>query len=299
MAISSTGQVVAASQTRQTGAQPPTEAFCYTNTTGVAQVFALFVQGIRVASAPGWTSSSGTSTRPSSTRRSTRASATRARPRAPSRSARSAGRTTRSSPTAAAARRSTAGRSRTSPARTAVVRDLRRVHRLRAVGLHRHVGLDADGRRGRRDREQQNPTFGANEIQAFLETNGLDLGTPGKDNAYGSGALRIPTPSTTGPGRGDRTPPKAKALASKGVLGKTVKLYSQDSDETGEVRLVESIRRGTAVLKTLLTGYAKVKAGATYYVNWTAPRFVAPGRYGTACRPLTEQATRARSAARR
>jgi len=36
------------------------------------------------------------------------------------------------------------------------------------------------------------PSYWADEIQAFLENNAVDLGTPGRDNLYGSGRLLLP-----------------------------------------------------------------------------------------------------------
>jgi len=38
------------------------------------------------------------------------------------------------------------------------------------------------------------PGFSADEIQAYLEDQAVDLGVPGKDNVYGAGRLRLPTP---------------------------------------------------------------------------------------------------------
>jgi subtilisin family serine protease len=39
--------------------------------------------------------------------------------------------------------------------------------------------------------KQANPSFGPEEIQAYLEQNAVDLGAPGKDPAYGSGRLML------------------------------------------------------------------------------------------------------------
>jgi subtilisin family serine protease len=43
LTVSATGQIVASSIGDQNGSQPPTEQFCYTNNTGIAQNFAIFV----------------------------------------------------------------------------------------------------------------------------------------------------------------------------------------------------------------------------------------------------------------
>jgi subtilisin family serine protease len=125
--------------------------------------------------------------------------------------------------------------------------------------------------------KEQNPTFTADQLQAFLETNAQDLGTPGKDNQFGSGKLFVPTPQGAGPTVADRIPPRAKALKSAGVRGKQVRLYSQASDETGEVRINDTIKKGARTLGTIRTGFAKTRAGATYYVVWRVPMSVFGG----------------------
>lgn len=38
------------------------------------------------------------------------------------------------------------------------------------------------------------PSYTVSQIKQYLETNGRDLGTPGKDNTFGSGAARLPSP---------------------------------------------------------------------------------------------------------
>ncbi len=56
--------------------------------------------------------------------------------------------------------------------------------------------------------KQANPSFTPGQIQAFLESESLDLGSPGLDSSYGWGRLRLPTssvvtvPSTADPGDG-------------------------------------------------------------------------------------------------
>lgn len=278
LALSSTGQIVAGSQLRQIGAQPPTEEFCYTNNTGLAQNFALFVQGITVTAAPrmdiyvrnidppleyltpdssvgdpGASASSFTigavcwkdnSLEPYSGRGPTIDG--RIKPDI-------AGQDSQSSSTYGAF--TTCGQSGftgTSASAPTV------------AGAAALV-------------KQLNPTFDANAIQLYLEQNGVDLGIPGKDNAYGSGALRVPSPTAQGPGRRDTIPPKAKAIVSKGKRGGQIKLYSQASDDSGEVRLIESIRRRTRTLQRLQTGFTRTKAGTTYYLVWKAPASIVPG----------------------
>jgi subtilisin family serine protease len=125
--------------------------------------------------------------------------------------------------------------------------------------------------------KQENPTFTADQIQAFLQTSAQDLGPVGPDPQFGYGKLTVPTPTVQGPTTADTTPPVAKALRSAGVRGKSVKLLSQASDETGEVRLVETVKKGARTLATLKTGFAKTKAGATYYILWRSPARLTPG----------------------
>ena len=120
--------------------------------------------------------------------------------------------------------------------------------------------------------KEENPTFTADQIQAFMQQNAQDLGPAGPDNQFGYGKLFIPTPTAQGPTIADKTPPKAKALKSKGVRGKTIKLLSRASDETGEVRIVETVKKGSRTIATIKTGYAATKPGVTYYVLWKAPR---------------------------
>ena len=119
--------------------------------------------------------------------------------------------------------------------------------------------------------KEQNPLFTPDQIQQFLQQNAGDLGAPGPDNQFGYGKLTVPTPTGQGPTTKDTVPPVAKALKSKGVRGKSVRLLSQASDDTGEVRIVETVKKGARTVATLRTGFAKTKAGVTYYILWRAP----------------------------
>jgi subtilisin family serine protease len=122
--------------------------------------------------------------------------------------------------------------------------------------------------------KEQNPKFTADQLQAFLETNAQDLGDPGKDNLFGAGKLFLPTPLGPGPTTADTIKPQVKALRSKGVRGKQVRLYSQASDDSGEVRIVDTIKRGARALGRVRTGFSKTAAGRTYYVPWKVPASV-------------------------
>jgi subtilisin family serine protease len=119
--------------------------------------------------------------------------------------------------------------------------------------------------------KEENPGFTADQIQAFLQQNAQDIGPAGPDNESGSGRLFVPTPAAIGPTKKDTIAPLAKAVASKGVKGKSIKLLSQASDETGEVRLNDTVKKGARTITTLRTGFAATKRGTTYYILWTKP----------------------------
>lgn len=119
--------------------------------------------------------------------------------------------------------------------------------------------------------KEENPTFTADQIQVFLQQNAQDLGAVGPDTQYGYGKLFVPTPTGQGPTKADTIPPTVKAVKSKGVRGKSIKLLSQAFDETGEVRINDTIKRGTRTITTLRTGFAATRRGTTYYILWTKP----------------------------
>lgn len=119
--------------------------------------------------------------------------------------------------------------------------------------------------------KEQNPTFTADQIQASLLQGAQDLGTPGPDNQFGAGKLFVPTPTAQGPTIADKIPPTAKAVSSRGVRGRSIKLLSQAFDETGEVRLADTIKKGARTITTLKTGFAATRRGATYYILWKPP----------------------------
>ena len=75
--------------------------------------------------------------------------------------------------------------------------------------------------------KEENPTFTADQIQAYMQTSAQDLGVAGPDPLYGYGKLFVPTPTVQGPTVVDTIPPKAKAIKSTGVRGKQVHLLSQ------------------------------------------------------------------------
>ena len=80
--------------------------------------------------------------------------------------------------------------------------------------------------------KQLHPGFGPAELQAALEAMAVDLGAPGKDNAYGAGRLRLParpTPTTSFPSSvGRRTAVLAGSVQPHRWEGRAYFEYSLD-----------------------------------------------------------------------
>ncbi|PWU24630.1 MAG: hypothetical protein C5B48_05410 [Candidatus Rokuibacteriota bacterium] len=115
--------------------------------------------------------------------------------------------------------------------------------------------------------KQANPSFGPDQIEAYLQQNAVDLGPAGIDNQYGAGGLHLPAASNTG----DHTPPTARALASPGVRGHLVKLFSRLFDNSGQLKLREQVKQSGHVIKTFNTGFLSTPKPETGYVTWRAP----------------------------
>jgi subtilisin family serine protease len=144
--------------------------------------------------------------------------------------------------------------------------------------------------------KQRNPAAGASEIQAFLESRAIDLGAPGKDSDFGSGALAMgpvpsppppppptapPPPPPTAPPSPPPTPPdtiapQVQAFAASGQRGRLVKLRYRLVEAAG--RTSEEIRvfRGSRRIARFWTDMAPIKSGATYYTTWRIPRRIQP-----------------------
>jgi hypothetical protein len=133
-----------------------------------------------------------------------------------------------------------------------------------------------------------NPAAGPVDVRNFLLTQAVtDRGTAGPDNAYGAGELILPLlqpappppppPAPPAPPRnpqaGDRRKPTARALLSKGVRGRKVKLYYRVFDNRGQTRELVQVNRGRKVVWRLRTRFATTGArGKVYYVSWRSPR---------------------------
>ncbi len=70
----------------------------------------------------------------------------------------------------------------------------------------------------------------------------------------------------------DRTRPVARALASAGKRGTSVRLLYRASDDRGRTRERVQVYRGTRLLKTISTRLQARQPGRTYGVAWRAPR---------------------------
>lgn len=121
--------------------------------------------------------------------------------------------------------------------------------------------------------KQAYPAYGPDQLQRYLMQHAADLGAPGLDAVYGAGELRLPAPP-------DVVSPTAKALPSAGRPGRTVKLLSSVSDDSGAVSVVEQVKRGAKVVATVKRGgYVSAKSPKTVATAWKAPAKAAPGTY--------------------
>ena len=92
-----------------------------------------------------------------------------------------------------------------------------------------------------------------------------DLGDAGPDSAYGAGELQLPEPP-------DVVAPTAKALAGTGRRGKMLRLLATVSDDSGEVRVVEVVKRGSRTVATIKrSGYVSATGSTTVVTRWKVP----------------------------
>lgn len=119
--------------------------------------------------------------------------------------------------------------------------------------------------------KQVNPSFGPDQLESYLERNATDLGPAGPDDETGAGALHLPAAVATP----DLLPPTARALASKGVRGHVVKLFSRLFDNSGRLRLREQVKQNGRVIRTFTIGFVPTPKTETEHVDWTAPARIA------------------------
>jgi subtilisin family serine protease len=120
--------------------------------------------------------------------------------------------------------------------------------------------------------EQAYPAFGPQQLQDYLLRNAADVGTPGVDNATGAGELRLPPPP-------DVSAPRARALTTRGRLGKTVRLLSTVGDDSGEVRVVVHVKRNGRVVATLQRDFIAAGGSTRIGIAWRAPKGPGPYRH--------------------
>jgi subtilisin family serine protease len=113
--------------------------------------------------------------------------------------------------------------------------------------------------------KQAYPTFGPDQIKDLLMRSARDIGAPGLDSVYGAGELQLPTPP-------DVVEPTATALVSSGRRGKTVKLLSTVSDDSGQVSVVEQVKLGGRTAATIKrNGYVAARGARTVATAWKVP----------------------------
>jgi len=113
--------------------------------------------------------------------------------------------------------------------------------------------------------KQAYPAFGPDQIKQLLMGSARDLGDPGLDSAYGAGELQLPKPP-------DLVAPNATALASAGRKGRTLKLLSRVSDDSGEVSVLELVKLGgKTVARIKGSGFVSASNPRTVAVAWKVP----------------------------
>jgi subtilisin family serine protease len=113
--------------------------------------------------------------------------------------------------------------------------------------------------------KQAYPSYGPDQLQSYLVKHARDLGTPGPDDATGAGELLLPAAP-------DVVAPSAKALPGAGHAGSLVKLVSRVSDDSGQVLVVEQVKRGGHVIATLgRSGFVAASGPTMVSASWKAP----------------------------
>jgi subtilisin family serine protease len=113
--------------------------------------------------------------------------------------------------------------------------------------------------------KQAFPKYGPDQLRRYLQKSARDMGAAGMDNVTGAGELQLPKAP-------DVVPPTARALASTGRAGKTVRLLSAIADNEGMVTVVEQVKKNGKVVKTLRrAGSVAATSPKTVATPWTAP----------------------------
>ena len=111
--------------------------------------------------------------------------------------------------------------------------------------------------------KQAFPAYGPDQLQQYLQKSARDMGRPAwtTSPAPASSSCRRRRTSSRRP---------ARALASKGRAGKTVKLLSAVADNEGAVSVVEQVKRNGKVVKTIRRpGSVVATSPKTVATPWT------------------------------
>ena len=109
------------------------------------------------------------------------------------------------------------------------------------------------------------PAYGPSQITQYLLRYARDLGVAGVDSSHGAGELQLPSPP-------DVVGPTARALVSTGRRGKPIKLLATVSDDSGEVSMIEVVKRGAKTVATIArSGYMAAAGSRTVVTRWKAP----------------------------
>jgi subtilisin family serine protease len=112
--------------------------------------------------------------------------------------------------------------------------------------------------------KQAYPGYSPDQLQQLLMRSATDFGTPGADNQSGAGELKLPAPP-------DLAAPTATALASIGRRGRTVQLRSTVMDDSGELRIGVTVKRNGRTVATLRKGFFAAARPTTMAIGWKVP----------------------------
>jgi subtilisin family serine protease len=113
--------------------------------------------------------------------------------------------------------------------------------------------------------KQAYPKLTADQLKAYLMKAARDLGDAGVDSVYGAGELQLPKPP-------DVVAPTASAFSSTGRKGRTMRLLSRVSDDSGTVSAVEEIKlNGRTVARLKPVWFTSAASPKTVAVAWKVP----------------------------
>jgi subtilisin family serine protease len=114
--------------------------------------------------------------------------------------------------------------------------------------------------------KQAYPKLRPDEIKDLLMRSARDMGRTGADSIFGAGELQLPSPP-------DLVAPSATALVSRGRPGGILRLLARASDDSGEVHLAERVELGGRTVATIdRDGFVPVRRSKTLATRWVAPK---------------------------